>query len=156
MQTAALTCPPLEKILHNLGMSLADLQQNTSESSNTFRVEFENQFAVELEILTHDLCRVSARLCRLGKSQIVQNSQIEKALALFSEIFGLDQLELSLAVSKNDNCLRIICELNEDGLPANTQIAEALFNAFEEFAYNAFAFKQTFLNHELDPKADKN
>ena len=131
-------------------MSLEDLQGNSSDTPGTFRVEFENQFAIELEALTQHLCRISARLCQLGKSQIVQNSQIERALGLFSEIFGLDQLTLSLAVSRNDNCLRLICELNDTDASSKAPNGDALFNSFEEFSYNAFAFKQTFLKHQTE------
>lgn len=146
MSAVAIKCAPLESMLQALGTSLSDMQEDENQTS--FRIEFENQFAIELQPLTNDLCRMSARLCALGKSQEVQNSQILKAFKLFEEVIDPNLSRLTLSISQYDNCLRLMCEFRNNTKVSEAQNTEELLNYLEFFASDAYAFKKTYFSIE--------
>lgn len=131
----------LGKILDALGLGTHDVE--SAAESDAYRIDFEEQFTVEIQRgLTQD-CRISARVFNLGKSLQVQEQQLKRAIQLFSEL--IDDLPecISLAISDHDNCLRICIEV------ADTE-SEHLMSQFHGFVHVAFAYKQTYLKHRAD------
>lgn len=129
----------LGKILEALGLGTHDVE--SAAESDAYRIDFEEQFTVEIQRgLTQD-CRISARVFNLGKSLQVQEQQLKRAIQLFSEL--IDDLPecISLGISDHDNCLRICVEI------ADTN-ADQLMKQFHGFVHVAFAYKQTYLKHQ--------
>ncbi len=129
----------LGKILDALGLGTLDVE--SAAESDAYRIDFEEQFTVEIQRgLTQD-CRISARVFNLGKSLEVQEQQLKRAIQLFSEL--IDDLPecISLGISDHDNCLRICVEI------ADTN-ADQLMKQFHGFVHVAFAYKQTYLKHQ--------
>jgi hypothetical protein len=129
----------LGKILDALGLGTLDVE--SAAESDAYRIDFEEQFTVEIQRgLTQD-CRISARVFNLGKSLQVQEQQLKRAIQLFSEL--IDDLPecISLGISDHDNCLRICVEI------ADTN-ADQLMKQFHGFVHVAFAYKQTYLKHQ--------
>ena len=128
----------LAKILDALGLSIHDVE--SAPESDAYRIDFEEQFTIEIQRGFTQDCRISARVFNLGKSLQVQEQQLKRAIQLFSEL--IDDLPecISLGISDHDNCLRICIEI------ADTN-AEQLMKQFHGFVHVAFAYKQTYLKH---------
>jgi hypothetical protein len=128
----------LYKILDELGLGTDDVE--SAAESDAYRIDFEEQFTVEIQRSFTQDCRISARIFNLGKSLQVQELQLKRAMQLFSEL--IDDLPecISLGISDHDNCLRICIEI------ADTD-AEQLMKQFYGFVHVAFAYKQTYLKH---------
>lgn len=128
----------LGKILDSLGLGTHDVE--SAAESDAYRIDFEEQFTVEIQRGFIQDCRISARVFNLGKSLQVQEQQLKRAMQLFSEL--IDDLPecISLSISDHDNCLRICIEV------ADTE-AEQLMRQFHGFVHVAFAYKQTYLKH---------
>jgi len=128
----------LGKILDSLGLGTHDVE--SAAESDAYRIDFEEQFTVEIQRGFIQDCRISARVFNLGKSLQVQEQQLKRAIQLFSEL--IDDLPecISLSISDHDNCLRICIEV------ADTE-AEQLMRQFHGFVHVAFAYKQTYLKH---------
>ncbi|HEX4879610.1 MAG TPA: hypothetical protein VFV39_07185 [Limnobacter sp.] len=127
----------LEDVLRALGLT-ADMLEPAAETSG-YRIEFEQQFAIELHGNKQEPCRLSTRLCVLGKSLQVQESQLKKAMQIYSDIQEDIPAACSLAISDHDNCLRVVRDLVYSVPEHTTEVA------FNEFVNFAFAFKQTYL-----------
>ncbi|HEX4917178.1 MAG TPA: hypothetical protein VFV43_04710 [Limnobacter sp.] len=124
-------------VLQALGLS-ADMLEPAAETSG-YRIEFERQFTVELHGGRDEACRLSTRLCVLGKSLQVQESQLRKAMQIYSDIAEDVPEACSLAISEYDNCLRVVRDLIQ---PPADRPTDTVFHEFVNFA---FAFKQTYL-----------
>lgn len=144
MLTQVSKCAPMESLLQALGFDQAE--SGGGQDQTSFRIEFDQQFAVELEPLTPKLCRVSARICSLGKSQTVQNSQILKAFNLYEEVLSEASGAMTLSISQYDNCLRLLYEFGNSADTHQKGHAEYLVEMLEEFASNAYAFKKTYFS----------
>lgn len=143
----SVNCPPLTALLAGLGLSLSDLEE--SAMGNAYRIEFEDNFTIELEPLNEIAFKASTRICLLGKSLEVQNKQIEKAMHLMEEVMVLGTPFESLAISQEDNCLRLLVELVQECKPAEPEMAkERLAKEFEDFASNAYAFRKTYFHYD--------
>ncbi|HEX4842125.1 MAG TPA: hypothetical protein VFV57_00520 [Limnobacter sp.] len=127
----------MNDVLQALGLS-TDMLEPAAETSG-YRIEFERQFTVELHGDPHEACRLSTRLCVLGKSLQVQESQLRKAMQIYSEIAGDVPEDCSLAISEYDNCLRVVRDL------VHLRADKPTDTVFHEFVNFAFAFKQTYL-----------
>lgn len=129
----------LGKILDALGLGTLDVE--SAAESDAYRIDFEEQFTVEIQRGLTQECRISARVFNLGKSLQVQEQQLKRAIQLFSEL--IDDLPecISLGISDHDNCLRICVEI------ADTN-ADQLMKQFHGFVHVAFAYKQTYLKHQ--------
>lgn len=129
----------LEKILESLGLGTHNVE--SAAESDAYRIDFEEQFTVEIQRGFTQNCRISARVFNLGKSLQVQEQQLKRAMQLFSEL--IDDLPecTSLSISDHDNCLRICIEV------ADTEV-EQLMKQFHGFVHVAFAYKQTYLKHQ--------
>ena len=136
----------MESLLKALGFGQAELDSSRQQTS--FRIEFDNQFAVELEPLNPTLCRISARICSLGKSQEVQNSQILKAFKLYEEVLSNSNSATTLSISNYDICLRLLYEFQEGEQSNQNGHPEYLVGMLEEFASDAYAFKKTYFSLE--------
>lgn len=142
----AVNCPPLTDLLAGLGLSVSDLEE--SALGNAYRIEFEDNFTVELEPLSEYAFKASTRICLLGKSLEVQNKQIEKAMTLMEEVMALGTPFETLAISQEDNCLRLLVELFQAPTATDPKKAqERLAKEFEEFASNAYAFRKTYFHY---------
>ncbi|MCQ8895828.1 hypothetical protein NQT62_05170 [Limnobacter humi] len=136
-------------ILEQLGMGGGELVG--VQTNQSFRIEFENQFCVELYPLSNNICRISARLSRLAKSLETQNRQIEKALDLQRDLIHRTPHASALAISNHDNCLRSVLDLQWPTTARLQMIghfqdsSEDLMQRFQEFVHFAYAFKLTFL-----------
>ncbi|HEX5486568.1 MAG TPA: hypothetical protein VFX23_11290 [Limnobacter sp.] len=129
---------PLQCILESLGLE-ADKQTLLNAKKEAFRITFEHNFALELLEQIDNSCRASARICLLGKSLNVQESQISKAMRLFSEVITEAPSAASLAVSSHDNCLRLVKEFHAYDNDENP------IEEFEDFLNFGFVFKKTYL-----------
>lgn len=133
-------------ILEQLGLEKPSL----AEVSKGFRIEFENQFFVELHPLSNSLCRVSARISRLAKSLETQNRQIEKALSLQKDLGDRTPRNAALAISGHDNCLRSVLDLEParatNGTESDEQRTAKLMQQFQTFVHYAYALKTTFVS----------
>lgn len=125
-------------ILESLGF---DRKQQPTSPNEGFRIEFEQNFAIEIQPCQQGACRLSARVCKLGHSLQVQEEQLKKALSLLSELQGSVPEYTSLAISNHDNCLRSVVELPNEPPQNQEQMLERL-NGFINFA---FAYKQTYI-----------
>ena len=137
------TQSPFEKILDSLGIVIQQLEP-AAESEASYRIAFEKNFTVEISELSTSICRVSARICQLGKSLQVQEQQLSKAIEVFSALIEEAPNGLSLAVSDHDNCLRTIFEITRTR--QKTQQEES--SLFETFVNFSFAYKQTYFVHK--------
>lgn len=128
----------LGKILDALGLGTHEVE--SAAESDAYRIDFEEQFTVEIQRGFSQNCRISARIFNLGKSLQVQEQQLKRAMELFSEL--IDDLPecISLSISDHDNCLRICIEVAD-------MEAEQLMTQFHGFVHVAFAYKQTYLKH---------
>lgn len=131
----------LNKILESLGMRTHDIEQ--CAETDGYRIDFEQNFTVELQQIPESGCRVSARIFSLGKSLQVQDDQLRKAMSIFSEVSSDLPEGVSLAVSDHDNCLRICIEIT-------TNNANLIVSQFNSFVQIAFAYKQTYFKHKND------
>lgn len=131
----------LEKILHALGLK-TDQMEPAAETEG-YRIQFEQNFTIEIQEISTQNCRVSARIFSLGKSLQVQDNQIKMALNLFSELRENIPNGISAAISDHDNCLRLCAEIVNDQ-------TEALLGHFQTFTHIAFAYKQTYFKHRLE------
>ena len=129
----------LSKILDALGLGKCDVER--AAGSDAFRIDFEEQFTVEIQQVSRQNCRISARIFNLGKSLQVQEQQLKRAMQLFSELIDDLPESTSLSISDHDNCLRICIEINDTHV-------EQLVNQFHGFVHVAFAYKQTYLKHQ--------
>lgn len=129
----------LNKILESLGMSTHDTEQ--CAETDGYRIDFEKNFTIELQHLSGSACRVSARIFRLGKSLQVQDDQLRRAMAIFTELLSDLPAGMAMAISDYDNCLRICFEITTE----NTDMIMTQFNAF---THMAFAYKQTYFKHK--------
>ncbi|WP_370261686.1 hypothetical protein [Limnobacter sp.] len=132
------------ELLRALGLQ-SDVLEPTAETEG-YRIEFEQQFTVELHGQANCPARMSTRLCMLGKSLQVQDSQLQKAMLIYTDILDEVPRGCSLAVSEHDNCLRVVCDLLS--IP---QAPGALEQVFHEFVNFAFAFKQTYIQTKSLP-----
>ncbi|HEY1058839.1 MAG TPA: hypothetical protein VGE55_08925 [Limnobacter sp.] len=135
-------------ILAQLGLKCP--QSSVAEATQGFRIEFDNQFFVELHAISPDICRVSSRISRLAKSLETQNRQIEKALSLQQDLGERTPRNVALAISGHDNCLRSVLDLEGGACFADGQvqeeITENLMRQFQAFVHYAYALKSTFVN----------
>lgn len=129
---------PIQTILECLELDAGD-EALLNAKKDAYRITFEHNFAIELLELSDNACRVSARVCLLGKSLSGQENQITKALQLYQEVQSEAPRGTSLAVSDHDSCLRLV---NEVGLSDQTGYYKAQFENFLNFS---FVFKKTFL-----------
>ena len=129
-----------QKITESLGLNQDELEPCAEKEG--YRITFEKNFTVELMTQPNTACRVSARVCHLGKSLQVQEQQLQKALDLFTEILKDVPAGVSLAVSDYDNCLRTVCEIKTQAQASSKK--EAI--AFEEFLNFSYAFKIAFIS----------
>lgn len=129
---------PIQAILEYLDLD-ADDEALLNAKKDAYRITFEHHFAIELLELSDNACRVSARICLLGKSLSGQENQIIKALRLYQEVQSEAPLGTSLAVSDHDSCLRLV---NEVDLSEQTGYYKTQFENFLNFS---FVFKKTFL-----------
>jgi hypothetical protein len=132
-----------EGILNYLGIS--EDQLGPSVGQEGFRIEFEDNYCVELSTLPKEHCRFSARICLLARSLEVQERQIHKALDLFAELHHGFPIAMSLTISSFDNCLRMTTEF----APGEYQIENKqgkLEDYFENFVNYSHAFKKTYLS----------
>lgn len=131
----------LNTILESLGMSAHDTEP--CAESDGYRIDFEQNFTIELQHIPESSCRVSARIFSLGKSLQVQDDQLRRAMSIFSEISSDLPEGMSMAISDHDNCLRICIEISTN----NTSLTMSEFNTFVQMA---FAYKQTYFKHKGD------
>jgi hypothetical protein len=129
----------LNVILESLGMNSSDIEQ--CSESDGYRIEFEQNFTIELQHLNENECRVSARIFNLGKSLQVQELQLHKAISIFSELLDDLPAGISMAISDHDNCLRICVEIF-------SKKTDEIMTQFHEFVHTAFAYKQTYFKHK--------
>lgn len=134
-------CDVLNKILESLGMCAHDTEP--CAETDGYRIDFEQNFTVELQRIPESGCRVSARIFSLGKSLQVQDDQLRRAMSIFSEVSSDLPEGMSMAISDHDNCLRICIEITNN----NVNLTMAEFNAFVQMA---FAYKQTYFQHKGD------
>lgn len=131
----------LHKILESLGMCAHDAEQ--CAETDGYRIDFEQNFTVELQHMPESGCRVSARIFSLGKSLQVQDEQLRRAMSIFSEVSSDLPEGMSMAISDHDNCLRICIEITTD----NVTLMMSQFNTFVQMG---FAYKQTYFKHKGD------
>jgi hypothetical protein len=132
--------PSLEMILDSLGLNASSLENANEEGG--IRIEFEQNFAIELQENHYGNCRISARVCKLGQSLIVQEQQLEKAMNILGALQDRVPNQVSLAVSTHDNCLRNVLEIPKD---TTEKQKDELLNQFNEFLNFSFAYKQTYV-----------
>ena len=130
----------LNKILESLGMSTDDIEQ--CAENDGYRIDFEQNFTIELQRLKGTDCRISARIFGLGKSLQVQDEQLRKAMTVFSELAEDMPPTVSMAISDHDNCLRICIEISD------SDEIDPVMSEFNSFVQVAFAYKQTYLKHK--------
>lgn len=130
----------LDAILESLGLEASDLENPAEEGG--VRIEFEQNFAIELQDNHHGHCRISARVCKLGQSLVVQEQQLEKALSILSALQDKIPHHVSLAVSTHDNCLRNVLEIPKE---TTEEQKDDLLNQFNDFLNYSFAYKQTYV-----------
>ncbi|NJM33280.1 MAG: hypothetical protein HC848_11105 [Limnobacter sp.] len=137
----------LDLILAAIGIDISQLEPRAEDEG--FRLELEDNFAVELLQLKSGRCRASARLCMLGKGLITQETQLVKALELYRELFSAKPLIglPSLAITDFDNCIRLVKDLPA---VANSNEADQVLKMLEDYVYIAQAFKKTFVKFEGD------
>jgi hypothetical protein len=133
----------LDGILNYLGIT--DDQLGPSVGQEGFRIEFEDNYCVELATLQHEHCRFSARICLLARSLEVQERQIHKALDLYSELHNGFPIAMSLSISNFDNCLRMTTEVAPGQYLIENKSGK-LEDYFENFVNYSHAFKKTYLN----------
>lgn len=130
---------PLTQILNNLGLKPEDLEPCAGSSG--VRIQFENNFTVELDQQSNGHCRISARLSRLASSLHTQDIQVIKALEIYAEVMDKAPSHSSLAISLHDNCLRQVIDLT----PTRQKTREDTLRDFDHFVQFAYAFKRTYL-----------
>lgn len=128
-------------ILHSLG-----LETSNPNHHDGVRVEFEKNFAIEIQNQDSGQCRISARVCKLGHSLHVQERQLQKALGLFTELQDSAPEETSLAISNHDNCLRSVIDIPS----AASNQPENTLDWLNRFINFSFAYKQTFIAFKDD------
>lgn len=133
----------LDEILDYLGIT--EDQLGPCVGQDGFRIEFEDNYCLELATLSEDYCRFSARICLLAKSLEIQERQIQKALDLYAELHNGFPIVMSLAVSHFDNCLRITTEVKAGEYWIESKKGK-LVDYFENFVNYSHAFKKTYLN----------
>jgi hypothetical protein len=121
-------------------MGLQADQLEPCAEQDGIRIEFEQNFVLELQEPNRHSCRVSSRVCQLGKSLEIQEKQVRRALEIFSEVKKEAPSGSSLAISKHDNCLRTAFDILEENHPDCVKS----FNCFIEFA---FAYRYTYMAH---------
>ena len=133
------TTQAIHQILDSLGLNTGNIER--AAESEAFRIDFEQNFTVEIQQLTESTCRVSTRLFSLGKSLQVQDTQLGQAMYIFTELQQDIPQGFSLGISNHDNCVRLCLEL------ANST-RELIMGKFNEFVQIAFAYKQTYFKHK--------
>ncbi|MDH4396483.1 MAG: hypothetical protein QE278_12445 [Limnobacter sp.] len=133
----------LDGILDYLGIT--EDQLGPSVGQEGFRIEFEDNYCVELATLTQEHCRFSARICLLARSLEVQERQIHKALDLYAELHNGFPIAMSLSISHFDNCLRMTTEVAPGEYLIENKPGK-LEDYFENFVNYSHAFKKTYLN----------
>lgn len=136
----------LDAILNYLGIT--EDQLGPCVGQDGFRIEFEDNYCLELAILPQEYCRMSARICLLARSLEVQERQIQKALDLYAELHNGFPVAMSLAVSNFDNCLRLTTEIKAGEYWIENKVGK-LEDYFENFVNYSHAFKKTYLNPNL-------
>ncbi|HEX5486718.1 MAG TPA: hypothetical protein VFX23_12065 [Limnobacter sp.] len=129
---------PLRAILEFLELD-ADDKALLNANQDAYRITFEHHFVIELVELPDQACRVSARICLMGKSLSAQENQLLKAMQLYCEVQTEAPEGSSLSVSDHDGCLRHVIEID----PSET--AERCTGQFQNFLNFSFVFKKTFL-----------
>lgn len=129
----------IDQILDSLGLKTSNLEK--AAESDAYRIDFEQNFTVELQQLPDASCRVSARIFSLGKSLQVQDNQLVQAMQVFTELQQEIPQGISLAISDHDNCLRLCLEI-----VSNTQ--DFIMAQFNDFVQIAFAYKHTYFKHK--------
>lgn len=127
------------QILDSLGFNTSNVEK--AAESDAFRIDFEQNFTVELQQQSESTCRVSARIFSLGKSLQVQDTQLGQAMLIFTELQQDVPQGISLCISDHDNCVRICLEIAN-----NTN--ESMMAQFNEFVHIAFAYKHTYFDHK--------
>jgi len=133
------TIQTVYQILDSLGLNTSNVEK--AAESDAFRIEFEQNFTVEIQQLTECTCRVSARIFSLGKSLQVQDTQLGQAMHIFAELQQDIPQGISLSISDHDNCVRICLEIANNTL-------ETVMGQFNDFAQIAFAYKHTYFKHK--------
>lgn len=129
----------IDKILDSLGLETSNIEK--AAQVNAYRIDFEQNFTVELQQLPESTCRVSARIFSLGKSLQVQDNQLLQAMQIFTELEEDIPQGISLTISDHDNCLRLCAEIVN-----NTH--EFIMMQFNDFVQIAFAYKHTYFKHK--------
>lgn len=134
------TTPSLEVILESLGLEIDTLESPSEEGG--IRIEFEQNFAIEMQDDVHGQCRISARVCKLGQSLLVQEQQLQKAMNILGVLQDKIPKRVSLTVSTHDNCLRNVLEI-----PRHTpdEQKDGVLHQFNDFLNFSFAYKQTYI-----------
>lgn len=143
-QTQLIVESPTKLILDLLGLEPNQLEP-AAEQTGAYRIQFEKQFAVEIQDRASNTCRLSNRVCRLSHNQETQAQQLSKALIIFSMVSNECPPGFALAISKHDNCLRSILEIK----PQNDS-EQNLREAFDQFVEFAYAYRETFITHRND------
>lgn len=128
----------IDQILVSLGLNTSSIEK--AAESNAYRIDFEQNFTVELQHLHQSICRVSARISNLGKSLQVQDNQLAQAMRIFTELQQDIPQGISLTISDHDNCLRLCLEIRNDSL-------DFVLTQFNDFVQVAFAYKHTYFKH---------
>ena len=140
MDLSTTSTPSLELILTSLGLTADGLENPAQEGG--VRIEFEQNFAVEMQENVHGNGRISSRVCKLGNSLVIQEQQLNKALNILGELQDKIPPHVSLAISTHDNCLRSVLEMPCQAF-LNQQ--EFMLGRFHEFVNFSFAYKQTYI-----------
>lgn len=133
------TTEAIDQILDSLGLKTSNLEK--AAELDAYRIDFEQNFTVELQQLPESACRVSARIFCLGKSLQVQDNQLVQAMQIFTELQEDIPQGISLTISDHDNCLRLCVEIVN-----NTH--EFIMSQFNDFVQIAFAYKHTYFKHK--------
>ena len=135
----------LQLILQHLGLDTADAADSATDLG--IRLEFEDNFAVEVNVPHPGVCRLSTRICLLARNLETQDRQLVKALGLHTDLLEDLPASVSLCASEYDNCLRLCLDLNQEQWHATIHSANnPIGEAFEAFANVCLAFKKTYLN----------
>lgn len=129
----------IDQILDSLGLTTSNTEK--AAESDAYRIDFEQNFTVELQHLHLSTCRVSARIFSLGKSLQVQDNQLIQAMQIFTEVQQDIPQGISLTVSDHDNCLRLCLEITD-------KTHDLIMAQFNDFVQVAFAYKHTYFKHK--------
>jgi hypothetical protein len=118
------------------GLGYGEENPDNTGPAETYRLDFEQNFTLELQNMEDSSCRISARIFGLGKSLQVQEKQIQTALHVFSEVIEDLPPNVSPAIANQDNSLRLCMEISSTH-------PEEVMGQFHEFVSLAFAYQQT-------------